>query len=139
MLRKIIWSWPVGFLFLLGFAGAAVAGAPGEESDSVYSWGRWETLAPAAGGVPDVSALQLETGVELRPGDAAVLTPGLRSDPPGDGGSEPPAQVEEPVVVPNPPDSAPPVGDPRTSSLGAGEPVLSDPSAPVLLSGGPRG
>ncbi|RRQ22572.1 hypothetical protein D6C00_11915 [Thiohalobacter thiocyanaticus] len=122
MLRRIIRSWPVSSLFLLCFTGPAVAGAPGAENDSVHSWGRWETLAPAAGGVPDVSALQLETGVELRPGDAAVLTPGFRSEPPagGDngGGSEPPARAplppitkvnpDQPVVnVPSPPPPAP--------------------------------
>ena len=59
----------------LTLAGPLQAAAPAQQQDSVHSWGRWEVLAPAAGGVPTASALPVEAGVELRPGEAANLTP----------------------------------------------------------------
>lgn len=115
--------------------GPLQAAGSAQEKDSVYSWGRWEVLAPAAGGVPSVSAMQIETGVELRPGDAASLTPGFEAAESPSG----PA-VDEPVVVPNPPDSPPPVGDPRTDPPVVGEPIVvpNPPDAPPPT-GGPRG
>lgn len=76
-----------------------------QNEDSVHSWGPWETLAPAAGGVPTVAALPVESGVELRPGEAAVLTPRFQAVDQNDGGSEP-------VVVKNPGGGLSPV-DPR--------------------------
>lgn len=103
----------------LGLSGmAASAGAESTEQDSVHSWGRWEVLAPAAGGVPTVSALPVESGVELRPGEATKLTPEFRTVEQNGGGSEPPAEgplppitdvnPDEPVVdVPPPPPPAP--------------------------------
>ncbi|BAZ94970.1 hypothetical protein TspCOW1_32200 [Thiohalobacter sp. COW1] len=127
---------------LPALTGAVQAAGSGQEEDSVYSWGRWEVLAPAAGGMPALTAVQVESGVELRPGDAATLTPRFQAVDPtgGGGGNEPPTQIEEPVVVPNPPGSPPPVGDPRTSPQGDGEPVVvpNPPGAPPP-SGGPRG
>ncbi|HSH28375.1 MAG TPA: hypothetical protein VK971_00585 [Thiohalobacter sp.] len=111
--------------------GPLAAGEPVDKEDSVHSWGRWEVLAPAAG-VPTVSSLPVESGVELRPGEAATLTPGFRTiDQAGaGGGSEPPAQGREPVVVPNPPGSEPPVGDPRPGFPRGGKPLVV-PNAPA--------
>lgn len=93
---------------LLGLSGmAATVGAETPEQDSVHSWGRWEVLAPAAGGVPTASVLPVESGVELRPGEATSLTPGFRAaNSNNDGGGS------EPVVVENPTGELSPV-DPR--------------------------
>ena len=138
----------------------AQAAAPGngqdQDEDSVYTWGRWEVLAPAAGGTPPVSVPQFEAPVQLRAGDSAALTgefenvepaeapvvvPNPPSAPPpsGDPRTSLPV-VEEPVVVPNSPSAPPPSGDPRMSQPVVEEPVVvpNSPSAPPP-SGGPRG
>ncbi|MAT65142.1 MAG: hypothetical protein CMN57_05820 [Gammaproteobacteria bacterium] len=82
---------------LPALTGPVQAAGSGQDEDSVYSWGRWEVLAPAAGGMPTLTAVQIESGVELRPGDAATLTPRFQTVDPDGGGTEPPAQVPEPL------------------------------------------
>ncbi|MCO6411887.1 MAG: hypothetical protein J5I92_04005 [Thiogranum sp.] len=89
-------------------AGQAVA-ATQQEEDSVYQYGRWAVLSPAAGaGEPYVAPLTPDAAYNLRPEEFGPEVDLLSSGP------QPPTPPEPPVVVPNPPDNPPPVGDPRT-------------------------
>lgn len=81
------------------FAPLAPATASGNgqdrDEDSVYSWGRWEVLAPAAGAAPAASVPQLQSAVQLRAGDSAALTPEFQSVNPPRGEVEPKPPVTD--------------------------------------------
>ena len=47
--------------------------------DSVYEWGRWALLSPAAGGEPYVAALPPDAANNARPGEASEFQPKSRS------------------------------------------------------------
>lgn len=109
-------------------AGQAVAATP-QEGDSVYQYGRWAVLSPAAGaGQPYVAAVTPDAANNLRPeeGFSPVVL-----------GSEP--VVEPPGVVPNPPGNPPPSGDPRGPQppevvLNPGpQPPVGDPRTPPVV------
>ncbi len=93
---------------LLAVACAAPAFAASQaEEDSVFSWGRWQTLNPAAGGLPAPAPVLSVQGVDLRPEDSQQLAPRLQ--PTGGGGGTPPAGPPSvPGVVPVDPNQ--PVG-----------------------------
>ena len=97
------------FLISIGLALASahpVMAAQQSEGDSVYKWGRWAVLSPAAGGAePYTDASTPGADFNARPGDAQPFQPllaGVDSTP-----------IPPPSVVPNPPGSPPPIGDPR--------------------------
>jgi len=102
---------------VLGASQLTVA-AQAKETDSVYQWGRWAVLSPAAGGVqPFVAARAPGADHNARPGDAGFQPEVL-------GGGAPPGP---PVVVLNPPGNPPPIGDPRDTPPGEtpiGPPVV---------------
>ena len=102
----------IGVVVALG-AGQQVVAAQKKEEDSVYQWGRWAVLSPAAGGPPPyVAALAPDAVNNARPEEAEEFSPkvlGLVEPEP------PPTPVEPPVVVPNPPGEPPPTGDPRNN------------------------
>ena len=100
----------------------------GQGQDSVYTWGRWAVLSPAAGGPPPyVPALtpdalynaRPEEAIEFSPQVLGLEAPGVVPNPPGepppsgDPRSNPPPVIPTPIVVPNPPGVPPPTGDPR--------------------------
>ena len=64
----------LGFGLLMG-AGQTVC-AEQETQDSVYKWGRWAVLSPAAGGgEPYVAALEPDAANNARPGEASEFQP----------------------------------------------------------------
>ena len=72
--------------------------AAAESQDSVYQWGRWAVLSPAAGGAaPYVAALEPDAVYNARPEEAIEFSPQVL------GGT--------PQPIPGPPE--PPTGDPR--------------------------
>mgnify|MGYP001554667771 CR=1 FL=1 len=95
---------------LLATACQTVWGEQAKEQDSVYKWGRWAVLSPAAGGEPYVEALAPDAANNARPGEASEFQPELASV----GG---PVDPTVPVIVPNPPGTPPPTGDPRDGLL----------------------
>ncbi|GEM_PF-3431739 len=64
----------VGVALALGMSAAANA-AKQKEEDSVYKWGRWAVLSPAAGGEPYVAALEPDAANNKRPGEADEFQP----------------------------------------------------------------
>ncbi len=111
-----------------------------EESDSVYRWGRWAVLSPAAGG-EETRAIQRDTGNDLRPGEAGENTPDLiavlRPQPPEDELPLPfepdvPDEIEDiadgdddPLLPPDEPPVDPPVDPPI-------DPPVDPPDDPVI-------
>jgi hypothetical protein len=115
----------IGVVVALG-AGQQVVAAQKKEEDSVYKWGRWAVLSPAAGGPPPyVAALAPDAVNNARPEEAEEFSPkilgleqptpvpGPVEPPPGDPRDRlpPPPVVEIPEPVPGP--IEPPTGDPR--------------------------
>lgn len=118
----------IGLALVIG-TGQSLVSAQEKEEDSVYSYGRWAVLSPAAGGIEPYVAT--DTPVALNntrpeePFGPTVLAIGI------DPSTPPPIVVpptSPPVVVPNPPGNPPPVGDPRNV------PVVSE---PVVVPGTP--
>ena len=64
----------VSVALALGMSAAANA-AKQKEEDSVYKWGRWAVLSPAAGGQPYVAALTPDAVNNSRPGEADEFQP----------------------------------------------------------------
>jgi len=63
-------------------AGQQVSAAQKKEADSVYEWGRWAVLSPAAGGTePYVAALEPDAINNARPQDADEFDPKVLSEP----------------------------------------------------------
>jgi hypothetical protein len=148
---------------ILGISQSASA-AQAKEEDSVYQWGRWAVLSPAAGGAEPYAAVDTP-GAEFnaRPGDASEFQPEIASievppippagppsvvpnppgnpPPSGDPRGTPPPILSPPVVGTNPPGTPPPSGDPR----GTPPPILTspvvgtNPQVTVPPSGDPRG
>jgi hypothetical protein len=101
----------LGLGLLLGGA-QAVSAEQAALQDSVYKWGRWAVLTPAAGGEPYVAALTPDAANNARPGEASefqptVILPGVGPIDPG----------QPPVNLPPPP--PPGVGpiDPPANNL----------------------
>jgi hypothetical protein len=92
------------------------------EEDSVYHWGRWAVLSPAAGGAePYAEADAPGAAFNARPGDASEFQPELASIDTG-------PVLLPPAVVPNPPGASPPIGDGRVRTPGVtiGTPPIGD-------------
>ena len=117
----------IGVVVALGAGQQGVAAQKNEE-DSVYKWGRWAVLSPAAGSPPPyVAALEPDAVNNARPEEAEEFSPKvLGAEPPvvepnppgepppgGDPRGNPPPVASPPIVVPNPPGAPPPTGDPR--------------------------
>lgn len=108
----------LGALLALG-AGQSVFVAA--EADSVYEWGRWAVLSPAAGGsAPYHAALTPDAKYNARPEDANEFSPkvlGFGSPEPVPGPIEPPGGDPRdrlpPGIEPVPGPTEPPGGDPR--------------------------
>jgi len=62
-------------LGLLVGADQTVWAEQAKTQDSVYKWGRWAVLSPAAGGEPYVAALTPDASNNARPGDASEFQP----------------------------------------------------------------
>jgi len=90
----------LGLVLALG-AGQEAWATQQKEEDSVYQWGRWSVLSPAAGGEAYKAALAPDAANNARPGDADEFQPVVASvgTPP----VEPPP-VEPPPVEPPPVD-----------------------------------
>lgn len=86
----------------LGGTQIAFAAKQQREEDSVYEWGRWAVLSPAAGGEPYVAAAEPDASNNIRPDGADEFSPKVTSTP------------EEPVIPPGPP--TPPVTPPEPPS-----------------------
>ncbi|MDT8387423.1 MAG: hypothetical protein RQ736_07910 [Thiogranum sp.] len=133
-------------LALVVSAGQSLVSAQENEQDSVYSYGRWAVLSPAAGGIEPYVAT--DTPVALNntrpeePFGPTVLAIGI------DPSTPPPVVVPPnppPIIVPNPPGNPPPVGDPRppvvVPNIPGTPPPVGDPrdvlvvSEPVVLPG----
>ena len=114
----------LGVMLALG-AGQQVW-AQDKEEDSVYQWGRWAVLSPAAGGEPYVPPVIADAANNARPGDASQFQPELAGV-----STPPPGPAEPPIAVPGPVD--PPGGDPR------GLPPIAVPGPSVPPGGDPRG
>jgi len=85
----------LGVVVALG-AGQQVVAGQKKEQDSVYQWGRWAVLSPAAGGPPPyVAALEPDAVNNARPEEAEEFSPKVLGlvEP------EPPEPPEPPVVV----------------------------------------
>lgn len=85
----------LGVVVALG-AGQQVVAGQKKEQDSVYQWGRWAVLSPAAGGPPPyVAALEPDAVNNARPEEAEEFSPKVLGlvEP------EPPIPPEPPVVV----------------------------------------
>ncbi|MGD2074897.1 MAG: hypothetical protein PVI91_02935 [Gammaproteobacteria bacterium] len=112
----------LGVVLALG-AGQSVCVA----EDSVYEWGRWAVLSPAAGGpAPYDAALSPDAKYNARPEEANEFSPKVLGgvQPPPSGSPEPVPGPEEPpggdprdrlppLVEPVPGPAEPPTGDPR--------------------------
>jgi hypothetical protein len=124
----------LGLVLAFG-AGQQAWAAQQQEDDSVYRWGRWAVLSPAAGGDSYEGSETPDAANNARPSDASAFQPEIASV------GVPPAQpTQPPVLVPNPPGNPPPSGDPR----GTPPPIISPivvPNPPVTAppSGDPRG
>lgn len=97
---------------IAGFALSMVLGsvanaANKKDEDSVYQWGRWAVLSPAAGGANYVAPPTPDVAFNARPGD-----PGFQPEVEVQI-VNPPVFPQPPVVVPNPPGAQPPIGDGR--------------------------
>ena len=86
-LRSVI---VLGFGLLMG-AGQTVRAEQEKAQDSVYQWGRWAVLSPAAGGEPYVAALEPDAANNARPGEASEFQPTviLSGAPPPPRGHQP--------------------------------------------------
>jgi len=115
---------------LLATACQTVWGEQAKAQDSVYKWGRWAVLSPAAGGEPYVEALAPDAANNARPGEASEFQPELAS-------VGVPVDPSVPVVVPNPPGAPPPTGDPRDGLLLPPVVTPNPPGAPPTT-GDPR-
>ena len=83
----------IGVVLALG-AGQQVGAAQKKEEDSVYKWGRWAVLSPAAGGPPPyVAALAPDAVNNARPEEAEEFSPKV------EGLAEPEPPEPPPVVV----------------------------------------
>jgi len=126
----------LGLLLAFG-AGQEAWAAQQKEDDSVYRWGRWAVLSPAAGGDSYEGALTPDAANNARPGDASEFQPVVASvgtpiPPP----IQPPQPPQPPVVVPNPPGQPPPPGGPRGTLPPV---VVPNPPGASPPPGGPRG
>ena len=108
-------------LVLVFGASQEVWAAQQKENDSVYRWGRWAVLSPAAGGDSYKSSVTPDAANNARPGDAVEFQPEVASI-----GVPPGSPLQPPVVTPNPPGTSPPPGDPR------GPPVVVVVPPPVV-------
>lgn len=123
-----------GLALVLG-AGQQVFAAQQVEEDSVYQWGRWAVLSPAAGGDSYEGSVTPDAANNARPGDASEFQPELASvgvppvqPPPGIGDINPDIPVvTQPPTLPTFP--APPgIGDVNPS-----DPVVTaPPTLPVF-------
>ncbi len=144
----------LGLALVIG-TGQSLVSAQEKEQDSVYSYGRWAVLSPAAGGIepyvatdtpvalnntrpeepfgPTVLVADTDPStpppVVVPPTAPPVIVPNPPGNPPPDGDPRPSAPP--PVVVPNLPGTPPPVGDPR-DALVVSEPIVV-PSSTVEL------
>jgi hypothetical protein len=85
----------IGVVVALG-AGQQVVAAQKKEEDSVYQWGRWAVLSPAAGGPPPyVAALAPDAVNNARPEEADEFSPKVLL-----GEVEPPEPPEPPIEPP---------------------------------------
>ena len=86
-----------GFALSMILGSVANAANKKKEEDSVYQWGRWAVLSPAAGGAPYVAPPAPDVAFNARPGD-----PGFQP------------KVEVPPTPNDPRDRLPPrANDPR--------------------------
>jgi hypothetical protein len=119
----------IGVVVALG-AGQQVVAAQKNEEDSVYKWGRWAVLSPAAGGPPPyVAALEPDAVNNARPEEAEEFSPkvqfiaGPPEVPPGVGPIDPDVPIV--VIPPTPPPPPPGVDD-----VNPGQPIVSLPPTP---------
>ena len=114
-------------------AGQQAWAAQQQEEDSVYRWGRWAVLSPAAGGDSYEGQVTPDAANNARPGEASEFQPEVASValppiPPG----------LPPSLEPNPPGAQPPSGDPRDGLLPTPPVAISNPPGAQPPSGDPR-
>ncbi len=110
----------LGLVLALG-AGQQAWAAQQQEEDSVYRWGRWAVLSPAAGGDSYKGQVTPDAVNNARPSDASAFQPVVA------GVGTPPVAQLPPTVEPNPPGQLPPIGGGRPR-----EPVpVVTPNSPV--------
>jgi len=125
------------------FQSVSVASPP--EGDSVYQWGRWSVLSPAAGGAQPYAAVRTPgASFNARPGEASEFQPTVASvETQVSGGPGPgtpgvvPVNPGQPIVNLPPPPPPPPVsGTPGVVPVNPGQPIVNLPSPPPPGSGG---
>jgi len=112
-------------LVLASSAGQQAWAAQQKEDDSVYRWGRWAVLSPAAGGDSYEESVTPDAANNARPGDAQEFQPEVASvgvpppvQPPIVPPVQPPIVTAPPTVQPNPPGALPPIADGRVRPPG---------------------
>lgn len=140
-------SAQLGCLLLAAVCAAPASAATQSDKDSVFSWGRWETLNPAAGGLPDPTPQLSVQGVNLRPEDSQQLTPQIQTTGGGGGGTPPAGPPSVPGVVPVDPNQPigsgppspppPPPGVPGVVPVNPNQPIGSGPPSPPPPPGAP--
>ena len=108
-------------LVLVFGASQEVWAAQQKENDSVYRWGRWAVLSPAAGGDSYKSSVTPDAANNARPGDAVEFQPVV-------------ASVGSPIVPPVRPPGPPSIGpvDPTTPVVTAPPTLPTFPSPPSI-------
>jgi len=123
MYRMKSWKRPVALGLVLAFgAGQQAWAAQQQEDDSVYRWGRWAVLSPAAGGDSYKGQVTPDATNNARPSDASAFQPVVAGV--GVAPVEPPVALLPPTVQPNPPGASPPIGDGRV------RPIVTTPNPP---------
>ena len=129
---------------VLALGAGQEAWAAQQEEDSVYRWGRWAVLSPAAGGDSYEESVTPDAANNARPGDAQEFQPEVASvglppaqppvqppvQPPAEPPVVPPVVLAPPTVQPNPPGALPPIGDgrvrPPEATPGQPQPPIGD-------------
>ena len=113
----------LGLVLALG-AGQQAWAAQQQEEDSVYRWGRWAVLSPAAGGDSYEESVTPDAANNARPGEASEFQPVVASV----GTPTPPVpSPQPPVAVPGFP---PPTGGLRPPGSQPGSPPTAAPGTP---------
>jgi hypothetical protein len=119
---------------LFGGAWETAVAKKTDEEDSVYRWGRWAVLAPAAGGEEVIAAAPAGTS-NLGRCESAANCPDPQDVPPEEPPPEEPPPVEPPPVEP-PPVDPPPVEPPPVEPPPVDPPPVEPPLTQVPCAAG---
>jgi len=125
----------LGLVLALG-AGQEAWAAQQQEEDSVYRWGRWAVLSPAAGGDSYEGSETPDAANNARPGEASEFQPVVASVGTPPVGTEPgvaPVDPGQPIVNLPPPPPPPVSSTPGVVPVDPGQPIVNLPSPPPPL------